>query len=259
MKIPATTAITPSASLVTPSTTAPAHAKPLTFGSFLPIRFQTIDEEPAEDGANGQQNLAMKRAVRRTGEEVPRRLQFSDIANSTAKAPAIIQEPAPMEQEPMEQEPVERDNRNEEKPYRRNRRVQIGKALNYIPPDLQGDTIVVTIEEEDIKEQQNYWATALIGYVLGENPYFKSMENYVENVWDFVDTPNILYHDEGYYIFRFDSIEDRDKIMQSGPYFFHNKSFILKNWSLDFVFNPECLNVIPIWVRFPNLHVGFGQ
>ncbi|XP_019242197.1 PREDICTED: uncharacterized protein LOC109222281 [Nicotiana attenuata] len=162
-----------------------------------------------------------------------------------------------MVQKPMEQEPVLRDNSSEERPDRRTRRGQMGKALNYISPDLQGEQIVVTIEEEDIKKNQNYWATAIIGFVLGENPYFKSMENYVDNVWDFVDTPKILYHDKGYYIFRFDSIDDRNKVMQSGPYFFHNKPFILKNWSLDFVFNPECLNVIPIWVRFPNLPVGF--
>ncbi|XP_019248333.1 PREDICTED: uncharacterized protein LOC109227588 [Nicotiana attenuata] len=83
------------------------------------------------------------------------------------------------------------------------------------------------------------------------------MENYVENVWDFVNTPKILYHDDGYYIFRFDSLEDRDKVMQLGPCTFHNKPLILKNWSLDFVFDPECLNVIPLWVRFPNLPVGF--
>ncbi|XP_075080525.1 uncharacterized protein LOC142166022 [Nicotiana tabacum] len=82
------------------------------------------------------------------------------------------------------------------------------------------------------------------------------MENYVENVWDFVNTPKILYHDDGYYIFTFDSLEDRDKVMQLGPYIFHNKPFILKNWSLDFVFDPKCLNVIPLWVRFPNLPVG---
>ncbi|OIT19716.1 hypothetical protein A4A49_59088, partial [Nicotiana attenuata] len=216
-----------------------------------------IEEEPAEDEANGQQHLAMKQAVRRTGEEVPRRIQFSDIANSTAITPVKVQESVPMVEKPMEQEPVLRDNSSEERPDRRTRKGQMGKALNYIPPDLQGEQIVVTIEEEDIKENQNYWATAIIGYVLGENPYFKSMENYVDNVWNFVDTPKILYHDEGYYIFRFDSIDDRDKVMQSGPYFFHNKPFILKNWSLDFVFNPECLNVIPIWVRFPNLPVGF--
>ncbi|OIS95881.1 hypothetical protein A4A49_10180 [Nicotiana attenuata] len=166
MTIPATTAITPSVSLVTPSITSPALEKTLTFVSFLPIQFQTINEDPDEDGANGQQNLAVKRAARRTGEEVPRRIQFSDLAKTTAQAPSMAKVPAPMEQEPMEQELVEKSNRSEEKPYRRNGSVQMGKALTYIPPDLQGDTIEVTIEEEDIKEQQNYWTTALIGYVL---------------------------------------------------------------------------------------------
>ncbi|XP_075092374.1 uncharacterized protein LOC142172610 [Nicotiana tabacum] len=83
------------------------------------------------------------------------------------------------------------------------------------------------------------------------------MENYIENIWDFVNKRKILYHDDGYYIFRFDSMDDRDRVMQFGPYTFHKKPFILKNWSIDFVFDLECLNVIPLWVRFPNLPVGY--
>ncbi|XP_009804428.2 uncharacterized protein [Nicotiana sylvestris] len=145
----------------------------------------------------------------------------------------------------------------EENAYKRNRSSQIGKILTYIPPDPHGDTIVVTIVDEDIKEHQSYWSNSLIGYVPGENPYFKSMENYVDNVWDFVNKSKILCHVDGYYIFRFDSMDDRDRVIQLGPYTFHYKSFILMNWSIDFVFDLECLNVIPLWVRFPNLTVGY--
>lgn len=44
------------------------------------------------------------------------------------------------------------------------------------------------------------------------------------------------------------SMIDRDRVMQYVPYTFHNKTFILKNWSIDFMFDPDCLKMIPLWV-----------
>lgn len=78
---------------------------------------------------------------------------------------------------------------------------------------------------------ENKWRPSLIGYVLGDTPYVKSMENYVENeyFWNFITKPKILYHDDDYYIFRFDFISNRNRVMLSSPYTYHNKPFILKN------------------------------
>ncbi|XP_059290159.1 uncharacterized protein LOC132043716 [Lycium ferocissimum] len=81
-------------------------------------------------------------------------------------------------------------------------------SLTYIPPSIRNGTFVVEIVEEDIREPEEYWSTALIGYVLGDNPYEKSMDNYVTN-------------------------------------------------SMDFDFVPDCLNAIPLWVKFPCLPLGY--
>ncbi|XP_070021270.1 uncharacterized protein [Nicotiana sylvestris] len=121
-----------------------------------------------------------------------------------------------------------------------NRSSQKGKALNYIPPIIRDGTVVVQIDDEETKEQENYWSTALIGYVLGDNPYEKAMENYIVNVWDFADQPQILYHDEGYFVFRFQNMVDRDLVLHNGPYTYHNKPLILQCWSVDFKFDPSC-------------------
>nr|XP_033514916.1 uncharacterized protein LOC117279465 [Nicotiana tomentosiformis] len=117
--IPAISTLLSPASSVTPVNAIPAHAKPLTFGSFLPVQFQTIREEPEEGERNEHQlNLAGKRAVRRTWEAVLRRLQFSDLAKSTTNIPDVPQKPVIMEQETQSVE---------EKAYKRNRSSQMGK------------------------------------------------------------------------------------------------------------------------------------
>ncbi|XP_070045727.1 uncharacterized protein [Nicotiana tomentosiformis] len=134
---------------------------------------------------------------------------------------------------------------------------QMGKPLTYVPPSMRDGKLVVKILAKDIKSQEEFWNTALIGYVLGDTPYARSMDNYVTMVWNFVTKPKIQYHDEGYYILKFHTIEDRDLILHASPYTYHNKPFILKNWEIDFYFDPECLSTIPLWVKFSGLLVGY--
>lgn len=133
----------------------------------------------------------------------------------------------------------------------------MGKSLTYIPPITRDGKINVKIEEIDIKAQESYWKSALIGYMIGDNPYMNSMDNYVTNVWGFVSKPRYMLHDEGYYIFKFNTIEECDLVLKSGPYTYHNKPFILQNWKIYFIFNPECITVTPLWVTFPGLPVGY--
>nr|XP_009596522.1 uncharacterized protein At4g02000-like [Nicotiana tomentosiformis] len=52
-------------------------------------------------------------------------------------------------------------------------------------------------------------------------------------------------------------IEDRDLVLRAGPYTYHNKPFILKNWEIDLYFDLECLSTIPLWMKFPGLPVGY--
>ncbi|XP_019259008.1 PREDICTED: uncharacterized protein LOC109237193 [Nicotiana attenuata] len=122
---------------------------------------------------------------------------------------------------------------------------------------MRDGTFVVQIEAEDTKEQEIYWSTTLIGFVLGDNPYEKAMNNYVTNVWNFVEKPQILYHEDGYYIFRFENTEDRDLVLQAGPYTYHNKPFVLQQWEMDFNFDPGSVSVIPLRITFPSLPLGF--
>lgn len=73
----------------------------------------------------------------------------------------------------------------------------------------------------------------------------------------FVAPPHVLYHGDGYYVFKFHNIIDKEKVMQYGPYFYGNKPIILRYWELDFEFDVDMYRQIPIWVKFLGLHVGY--
>lgn len=200
---------------------------PITFGSFLPPNFHTIMEE--NDDSRAEDVIYWENA---TGKDTPkRRLQFYDAGTSMRPTPAVP-------------EPV-RGNRSN------------GKTLNFVPPVIKEGILTVQIDEEDICLQVQEWETALIGYVIGHNPYELQMTAYVKKVWGFVELPQVLYHDDGYYVFKFHTIADKERVMQAGPYFYGNKPMILRNWQLDFEFNADMFHQIPIWVKFPRLPLGY--
>ncbi|OIT18954.1 PREDICTED: uncharacterized protein LOC109222056 [Nicotiana attenuata] len=219
---------------ITPVNSAIPTLTPLTFGSFLPTRFQPIQEEKElsedEEGNNNQWN--------NTNVVIEKEAQ---------KYPDLIATAEAGKEKVMHTKELRQLNSNS----------QMGMRLEYVPPSHRDGKVVIQIEEEDVSKLNEYWGTALIGYALGDTPYEKSMENYVESVWDFVTRPQILYHQEGYYVFRFTTVEERDEVVQAGPYSYHNKPFILQNWERDFHFDPKCITTIPLWIHLPSLSAEY--
>lgn len=143
------------------------------------------------------------------------------------------------------------------KKYSENQKVGTCKTLSYKPLNKKDGKIYVNIVEDDLKEQTLYWKNALIGFVVGDTSYQKPTETFIANIWDFVDTPQILGHESRYYVFWFNSSEDRDKVLLNEPYAFHNKPFIVQPWEIDFKFDPNYITTIPLWITLPRLPVGY--
>ena len=57
----------------------------------------------------------------------------------------------------------------------------------------------------------------------------------------------------GYYVFVFDSAEDRDLILRNGPYFKGPWGLYLNKWSPDFDPTQDVMSTTPVWVRLPCL------
>lgn len=123
-----------------------------------------------------------------------------------------------------------------------------GMKLNFYPPVLKDGVKVVQLNHRDIDEQKQKWQSALIGYVTGGAPKFKGMLQFVYGVWQFVATPRVFMHDDGYFIFKFEIEEDKACVLQNGSYTFRNRPMILKQWSPDFQMQKEPLRVLPIRV-----------
>ncbi|XP_019228865.1 PREDICTED: uncharacterized protein LOC109209956 [Nicotiana attenuata] len=136
----------------------------------------------------------------------------------------------------------------------KNNRTQTqGMKLNFYPPVIKDGIKVMQLNHQEIDKQKQKWQCALIGYVIGGTPKFKEMLQFVYGVWHSVKTPRVFLHDDGYYIFKFESEEDKACIMQNGPYTFRKWPMILKQWSPKFQLHKEPMRVLPIWVCFSGL------
>lgn len=55
------------------------------------------------------------------------------------------------------------------------------------------------------------------------------------------------------FIARFKSIEDRNEVVQKGPYTIFSAPLFIGEWSPDFVIKDDLIRVVPLWVVFPHL------
>ncbi|OIT32212.1 hypothetical protein A4A49_55612, partial [Nicotiana attenuata] len=129
-----------------------------------------------------------------------------------------------------------------------NRSLQLGMKLDYFPPIMRYGRKIAKLVQAEVEEECQKWKSALIGYVIGGNPTFKEMLKYVYGVWNFVVTPQVFLHNDGYFIFRFMSENDKETLLQNGPFTFNNRPMVLKHWEPEFQMSKEPLQVIPIWV-----------
>nr|XP_016491403.1 PREDICTED: uncharacterized protein LOC107811065 [Nicotiana tabacum] len=129
--------------------------------------------------------------------------------------------------------------------FPRNRTVEHGMNLTYILPEIVDGQFVVNLDKPEVENKIEKWRKSLM-YVIGEKPGYNYICRYVAQYWNDVAEPEIYLHEEGYYIIRFQSIEDVQDILYGGPYTINNRPIILKQWTPDFDFKAEFLIEIPL-------------
>ncbi|XP_070057683.1 uncharacterized protein [Nicotiana tomentosiformis] len=79
------------------------------------------------------------------------------------------------------------------------------------------------------------------------------VERFIASQWKIAEKPRVHYHNDGYFLIHFHSMEDRNRAMSSTPNIISNKPIIVREWTTDFNFKEEMQSTLPLWVRFPKL------
>lgn len=59
-----------------------------------------------------------------------------------------------------------------------------------------------------MQSEKEKWRFALVVYVIGECPGYNTMTRYINLNWTSVAKPELLLHDEGYFIVKFQFLRD---------------------------------------------------
>jgi hypothetical protein len=111
-----------------------------------------------------------------------------------------------------------------------NRNPTRGRALKYVAPTVVNGEIEVAIDETDTASELQFWQNSLILYVLGAELSMHLVKNFMVKAWNHIQLPDMYFHEDGYFILRFRSVDDMDSVLMNGPYTIRGMPLILKEW-----------------------------
>lgn len=126
-------------------------------------------------------------------------------------------------------------------------------SLQYIPPRVVEGKAVVEISSQAINDAITHWSDTLIGYVVGQRPYYNHLKNSLLHMWSPVGRIEIHARENGYFIFKFHDPIDCQKVTSEGPWMYDGRLLILKKWSPASTFDRDVLSSLPLWIRIPSL------
>ncbi|CAH9089753.1 unnamed protein product [Cuscuta europaea] len=130
--------------------------------------------------------------------------------------------------------------------FKDNRDPRCGIKLRYIPP--KGDTL--DFGDRVLPSMVEMWGFCLVGHFAGNFPGLKAVHD-LKAKWGVKCL--VRSHKKGWLIFKFQSEEERSKVLQGGPYTVFGKLLMLKVLSENFSFEDEEFLKVSIWVKFHDL------
>ena len=124
----------------------------------------------------------------------------------------------------------------------------LGKGIKLDEWEVDGD--IVMLEEDDVDVVEETWGYCLVGLFAGKHPGVAAVRRLREG-WKVNCTH--WRHRSGWFVFKFQSEEDRRKVLEGGPYFAYGSNLILKNLPRCFTFEGEDVSSVPIWIQLPGL------
>lgn len=130
-------------------------------------------------------------------------------------------------------------------------------TLKLFPPSAEDGVISIKPPSVVFKRGLELWSNSLVGCFLHSKLPFKVVEPIDQKLWGSLGLSKVLLHEKAYYIFKFNSAEERDNILALGPWYISNKQIILKHWKEGINITKETCTKAPIWVKFHNIPLSY--
>ncbi|XP_074278418.1 uncharacterized protein LOC141602008 [Silene latifolia] len=134
-----------------------------------------------------------------------------------------------------------------------------GKDQPVMEPIAEEDELVELLQftSEDIQPEVEFWKNSVFCYVLGANPPWKLIEDYVYDVWGDFGVDRVSFLDNGIFLVRFTKQGSRDALLKSGYYLFDNKPIVIKPLEVSSELEKGKVDVVPVWIRLAGIPLKF--
>lgn len=132
-----------------------------------------------------------------------------------------------------------------------------GASLSYVLPATVEGELRAQLQDEELKNASKPWENALIVYVVGNNPNLPAFRAFIVKSWTNIVIPEIMRHDDGFFVMKFADHGDMQKVIDAGPYFYNNRPIVMRPWSESYRFENDVLKTMPLWIRLPNLPLHY--
>lgn len=85
---------------------------------------------------------------------------------------------------------------------------------------------------EELQEEASKWVNSRL-LCIGCKSHFTYLEDFVVKTWGHLVVPVLHQYDDNFFIARFESSDDCEKVLAGGPYTVENQPLIVKRWSPD--------------------------
>ena len=100
---------------------------------------------------------------------------------------------------------------------------------------------------------------ALIGKFIGTWPTERALRSWIHSKWHPKGHISLHLGAKGFFTAVFNYLEDRNRILDGGPYFFNSAGLFLKGWVERFNPDKEDLRNAPVWIRLYSLPWEYWQ
>ncbi|GAV78196.1 DUF4283 domain-containing protein [Cephalotus follicularis] len=113
------------------------------------------------------------------------------------------------------------------------------------------------LPEEVLIGEAKEWEHALVGFFVGKNISFRSLQSVLNKKWSSAGKFSIHTAENGIFIFKCESELVRNWILDNGPWDVWGVHLALRLWERDLPPIRSGFTKIPVWVRFMNIPMEY--
>ncbi|GAU41583.1 hypothetical protein TSUD_271920 [Trifolium subterraneum] len=124
---------------------------------------------------------------------------------------------------------------------------------------VQGNRLLpmLHVEKSVMAELSVPWKDALVVKLLGKKLGYNTMKAKLENVWKLTGGFELMDVGYSYYMVKFDGEEDKNKVINGGPWMIFDHYLAVSLWSPKFNAATATIDKTMVWIRIPSLNLVY--